>query len=121
MVNDDSAAAVAATAVRVARQLGGRVRFVQILPRALVDEARAAAETALFTTALRALHGRPQVQATFEAPTGDPAAVLVARSRGALRLVVAEPHPHRGHPESVTAYCVAHAACPVEVVPAEQP
>lgn len=121
MANDGSAAAVAATAVRLARQLGGRVRFIQILPPTLRGDARAAAESAMFTTALRALHGRPQIQATFEAPTSDPAAHLVARSRGALRLVLGEDHPHRRHPDSVTAHCVAHAGCVVHVVPAEHP
>ena len=121
MVNDGSAAAVAATAVRLARQLGGRVRFVQILPATLKGDARAAAESAMFSTALGALRGRPQIQATFEAPTSDPAALLVARSRGALRLVLGEDEPHPGQPDSVTAHCIARAGCVVQVVPAEQP
>ena len=119
VVNDGSAAAVAAAAVRIARELSGHVRFVQVLPDTLTGEARAEAESALFSTALRALRGRPRVQATFEAPAGDPGKVLVARSRTALRLVVGADQPHRDHQGTVAAYCVAHAGCTVEVVPLE--
>jgi hypothetical protein len=121
VVNDGSAAAVAAAAVRIARELGGRVRFIQVLPEALTGEARADAEAALFSTALRALRGRPRVQATFEAPTGDPARVLVARSRTALRLVVGADQPHEDHEGTVAAYCVAHAGCVVNVVTPSAP
>lgn len=54
-----------------------------------------------------------------EVEEGDPAAVLVARSKGAELLVVG----NRGHHElaglllgSVSEYCVTHSHCPVVVV-----
>jgi hypothetical protein len=119
VVNDGSAAAVAAAAVRIARELRGRVRFVQVLPDTLTGDARTEAESALFSTALRALRGRPRVQATFEAPVGDPAKVLVARSRTAMRLVVGADQPHLDHEGAVAAYCLAHAGCAVDVVAAD--
>ena len=118
VINDGSAAAVATAAVRIARELRGRVRFIQVLPDSLTGDARAEAEAALFSITLRALRGRPRVQATFEAPTGDPARVLVARSRTAVRLVVGADQPHLDHDGTVAAYCLAHAGCPVLVVPA---
>jgi hypothetical protein len=120
MANDGSAAAVAAAAVRRAREVHGRVRFVQVLPETLSGDARAEVESAMFTTALRALRGSPRVQATFEAPTGDAARVLVARSRTALCLVVGADQPHADHDGAVAAYCVVHAACAVEVVATDQ-
>jgi hypothetical protein len=117
IVNDGSAGDVAAAAVGIARQLRGRVRFVQVLPDNLTGDARAEVESAMFSIALRALHGRPRVQATFEAPAGDPAEVLVKRSRAAIRLVVGADQPHPGDPAPVAAYCLAHARCAVHVVP----
>ncbi len=117
VINDGSAGAVAAVAVRIARELQSGVRFVQVLPESLTGDARAEVESALFSTALRALRGGPRVQATFEAPSGDPARVLVARSRTALRLVVGADQPHPDGDGSVAAYCVANAACAVDVVP----
>jgi len=118
VINDGSAAAVAAAAVRIARELRARVRFIQVLPDTLTAEARAEAEAALFSITLRALHGRPRVQATFESPTGDPARVLVARSRTAIRLVVGADQAHLDHEGTVAAYCLSHAACPVQIVTA---
>jgi hypothetical protein len=117
VINDGSAAAVASAAVRIARELHSGVRFVQVLPDSLTGDARAEVESALFSTALRALRGGPRVQATFEAPSGDPARVLVARSRTALRLIVGADQPHLDGDGAVAAYCVAHAACAVDVVP----
>ena len=118
IVNDGSAGDVAATAVSIARQLRGSVRFVHVLPDKLRGDTRAEVESEMFTIALRALHGRPRVQATFEAHTGDPGKVLVERSRGAVQLVVGADRPHPDHRhEPVAAYCLAHARCAVHVVP----
>ncbi|MGZ4576035.1 MAG: hypothetical protein ACXVXY_13760 [Mycobacteriaceae bacterium] len=116
IVNDGSAALVAQTAVRLARELTGRVRFVQVLPEGLDDHERADAETATFRTALHALHGRPRVQATFEAPIGDPRELLVRRSRLAMALVIGPDMPGAGSEHDVAAYCQAHSGCRVVVV-----
>lgn len=118
IVNDGSATLVAETAVRLARELEGRVRFVQVLPEGLDDHERADAEAATFGTALRALHGRPRVQATFEAPAGDPGELLVRRSLMAMALVVGPDAPGAGPTHEVAAYCQAHSGCRVVVVPA---
>jgi nucleotide-binding universal stress UspA family protein len=115
MVNDGSAALVAETAVHLARELGGRVRFVQVLPSGLDDHERADAEAVIFDTALRALHGRPKVQATFEVPSGEPRELLVNRSRGAMALIVGRDKAGAAH--DVAAYCQAHSGCRVLIVP----
>jgi nucleotide-binding universal stress UspA family protein len=119
IVNDGSAAVVAQAAVRLARELGGTVRFVQVLPVGLDDHERADAEAATFGDALRALHGQPRVQATFEAPSGDPRELLVHRSRLATALVVGQDKPGGGAPHAVAAYCQANSGCRVLVVPAD--
>ena len=117
IINDGSAALVAQTAVRLARELGGRVRFVQVLPDGLDDHERADAEAVTFAAALRALHGRPKVQATFEAPIGDPRELLVRRSRMALALVIGQDQP--GALLGVARYCQANSGCRVLVVTAD--
>jgi hypothetical protein len=118
IVNDGSAALVAQTAVRLARELAGRVRFVQVLSEGLDDHERADAEAATFRAALQALHGRPRVQATFEAPIGDPRELLVQRSRLAMALVIGPDTPGVGAKHAVVAYCQAHSGCRVVVVAA---
>jgi nucleotide-binding universal stress UspA family protein len=117
IVNDGSAAVVAEAAVRLARELGGRVRFVQVLPGGLDDHERADAEAITFSTALRALRGRPRVQATFESPSGDPRELLVNRSRMAMALVVGQDKSDVGARHDVAAYCEANSGCRVVVVP----
>jgi nucleotide-binding universal stress UspA family protein len=116
MTNDGSASDIAAAAVKLARELGAGVRFVQVLSSRVTGEARADAESATFAAALRALHGRPRVRATFEAPWGDPGKLLVDRSLAAMGLVVGADQPHLDHDGTVAAYCLAHARCPVHVV-----
>jgi len=116
LTTDGSAAGVAEAAVRLACERRGRVRFVQLLPKVLTGDARADAQSALFTTALRALQVRPRIQATFEAPPGDPARVLVSRSRAAIALVVGADSAQLDDPDGVATYCQAHAACTVNVV-----
>lgn len=117
IVNDGSAEVVAQTAVRLARELEGRVRFVQVLPDGLDDHERADAAAATFGTALHALRGRPKVQATFEAPVGDPRELLVRRSLAAMALVVGRDSRVDGPSHDVAAYCQAHSGCRVIVVP----
>jgi nucleotide-binding universal stress UspA family protein len=122
LVNDGQARDVAAAAVRLARDLGACVRFVQVLPEGLEADDRAEADAATFVAALDALQGRPRVQATFESPSGDPPVVLVARSRRAVGLVVGADRPGGpGEPALVAAYCRAHAGCPVHVVGSADP
>lgn len=116
ITNDGWAGLVAETAVRLARSVGGRVRFVQVLPEGLDAEERADAEAVLFGAAMGALRGQPRVQATFESPAGDPARLLVDRSRLATALVVGRDQPDApGH--RVAAYCQAHSGCRVTLVP----
>lgn len=117
ITNDGSASLVAGTAVGVARSLGGRVRFVQVLPEGLDPEERADAEAVLFGVAMGALRGQPRVQATFESPTGDPGHLLVDRSRVATALVVGRDQPGASTGHTVAAYCQTHCGCRVVVVP----
>ena len=114
---DGSAHEVALEAVRLARELDVAVRFVQMLPEELQPADRAEADTAMFEAALKALRGRPRVQATFETPSRDPREVLVARARGAAGLVVAADRSNAlGEPARVAAYCAAHAGCLLHIV-----
>jgi hypothetical protein len=117
LVNDRSISAVAAAAVCMARDLGAHVRFVQVVPVGTAPEERAEIESTAFSVALNALHGRPRIKATFEYPTGDPALLLVERSRGALGLVVgADSVGMYAGPGTVAQYCQDHAGCRVYVV-----
>ena len=120
LATDGSAAAVAEVAVRWACERRGRVRFLQLLPEGLSTEARADTQAATFTTALRALRALPPVQAIFEAPSGDPTSVLVARSRGAIGLVVGAGATDPDDAGGVAGYCRAHAGCTVRVVTADE-
>ena len=121
LVNDGSAPAVAAEAVRLANQHESSIRFVQVVPSELDSLERADAETATFAAGLHALrHGRHR-GATFESPVGDPGRLLVDRSARAIALVIGEdrmggPEAATGEDATVGAYCVAHARCPVHVV-----
>jgi nucleotide-binding universal stress UspA family protein len=117
ITNDGSASLVAGTAVDLARSLGGRVRFVQVLPEGLDAEERADSEAVLFGTAMTALRGHPRVQATFESPVGDPSHLLVDRSRVAMALVVGRDQPGATVGHTVAAYCQTHCGCRVVVVP----
>lgn len=121
LVNDGSAAAVAAAAVHLANVHEASIRFVQVVPAALDSFERADAETATFAAGLHALHHGRHRGATFESPVGDPGRLLVDRSAKAIALVIGEdrsggPDAPAGAP-AVGAYCVAHARCPVHVVP----
>lgn len=120
LVNDGSVGDVAVVAVRLARQSGSRVRLVQVLPEGMSPEDRSDVESTTFAVALRALHGRPRVQATFEYPAGDPGQVLVERSRGALALVVGQDDNPTDQGSCTARYCEEHAGCRVHVVCAAQ-
>jgi len=127
LVNDGSAPAVAAEAVRLANLHEASIRFVQVVPTELDSLERADAETATFAAGLHALrHGRHR-GATFESPVGDPGRLLVDRSARAIALVVGEdrtggPDAPGGEDETGTvgAFCMAHARCPVHVVSRSQ-
>jgi hypothetical protein len=123
LVNDGSAAAVAAEAVHLANLHEASIRFVQVVPTALDSFERADAETATFAAGLHALHHGRHRGATFESPVGDPGRLLVDRSAKAIALVIGEDRATgpdapigTGDAAAVSAYCVAHARCPVHVV-----
>lgn len=107
-------AAVARAAVREALSRGARVRFLQVVPADATDVERAAADEATFGVALKAVREAPKVPVTFESVTGDPARVLVERSRGAALLVICCGDPDRM--SATAAYCLEHAACDVLTV-----
>ena len=124
LVNDGSAAAVAAAAVHLANLHEAPIRFVLVVPSALDSFERADAETATFAAGLHALHHGRHRGATFESPVGDPGRLLVDRSARAIALVIGEdrlggPDAPLGAGDGATvgAYCLAHARCPVHVVP----
>jgi hypothetical protein len=117
LVNDRSVEQVAATAVRLARELEARICFVQVVPEGTEPAERAEIESAAFAVALKALRGSPRVHASFEYPSGDPGRLLVERSRNALGLVVGEddldaPQGSGG----VARFCLDEAGCQVHVV-----
>ena len=114
LVNDGMASAVAGAAVREAVNRAARVRFVQVLPVGLSSEDRAEMDVAMFGVALRALHRQRRVPCTFETVEGEPAQMLVERSRGAAVLVVGRDAPDAD--VRVGQYCQEHAVCDVLTV-----
>lgn len=114
LVNDDTAPLVARASVALATDLGCGLRFVHALRPGQEDDG----SSAVFDTAMRAVRGTA-VRATFEVAHGDPADVLVDRSRGARVLVVATDRPALPEDETTptTATTVAgRAACRIELV-----
>jgi len=115
LVNDGSARAVAAAAVREAADRVARVRFVQVIPVGERAQGDTGADDAVFTTALGALRGHSRIHCTFELATGEAHRVLVERSHRASLLVVGE---DQSTPEaSIAQYCRLHASCDVRTVP----
>lgn len=115
LVNDDVASLVATSAVALASELGCRVRFVHVV-RSDVD--RDDGDSTVFETAMRALRGT-KVQAAFEVIAGDPADVLVDRSRVARALVIGCDRPGVAEDEcepSTARLCQAAALCDVRIV-----
>jgi hypothetical protein len=120
LVNDGSALPVAAAAVREAVRRRLPVRFLQLVagvPGTGHDSA-AEADEATFRAGLHALHGHPRTPSTFELVIGDPATQVVARSRGAVVLVVGD-HPRDERGPSLADYCRAHADCAIQTVDLE--
>lgn len=115
LVNDGSAVRVAKAAVQEAVRLGATVRFVQVVPEDVDEDTLAAADTATFRAALRALRGHPRTPSTFELVQGQPQEVLVDRSRHAAVLFVGADQYTPG--AFVAEYCRRHADCAVETVP----
>ena len=116
LVNDGSALPVAAAAVREAVRRRLPVRFLQLVagvPGTGHDSS--VADEATFRAGLHALHGHPRTPSTFELVIGDPATQVVARSRGAVVLVVGN-HPSDERGPSLADYCRAHADCAVHAV-----
>jgi hypothetical protein len=114
LVNNGVAGAVARAAVREAARRGSRVRFVQVLPVGLTEEERADADRETFRVALRALRGQSRVPCSFEVLEGDPAKILVDRSRRASILVVGRDTPDSA--DHIAGYCQEHAECDVLTV-----
>jgi len=118
LVNDGSAVRVAKAAVQEAVRLGATVRFIQVIPEGVDEDALAAADTATFRAALRALRGHPRTPSTFELVQGEPQQVLVDRSRHAAVLFVGADHSIPG--AFVADYCRRHASCAVQTVPVRE-
>ena len=115
LVNDGSALPVAAAAVREAVRRRLPVRFLQLVAGVPGNDSSAEADEATFSAGLHALHGHPRTPSTFELVIGDPATQVVARSRGAVVLVVGD-HPRDERGPSLADYCRAHADCAVQAV-----
>jgi len=115
LVNDGSALPVAAAAVREAVRRRLPVRFLQLVAGIPGNDSSAEADEATFSAGLHALHGHPRTPSTFELVIGDPATQVVARSRGAVVLVVGD-HPRDERGPSLADYCRAHADCAVQAV-----
>jgi hypothetical protein len=115
LVNDGSALPVAAAAVREAVRRRLPVRFLQLVAGIPGNDSSAGADEATFSAGLHALHGHPRTPSTFELVIGDPATQVVARSRGAVVLVVGD-HPRDERGPSLADYCRAHADCAVQAV-----
>jgi hypothetical protein len=115
LLDDGSAGPVAVVAVHeaVARQLP--VRFLQVVPVGLDDEAKALTEEALFRAGLHALRGHPRTRSIFETMPTPTSRAVRARSRYAALLVVGEVPPY-----SVTTLLAdepdSTVLCPVRVV-----
>ncbi|KRE62933.1 universal stress protein [Nostocoides sp. Soil756] len=114
LVHDGHTAAVAEAAVREAARRGSRVRFLQVLPRGLSEEAHANVETALFGIAVDALRAAPHLACTFESVVGTPAETLVEETRRADLLVLGADDP--AAVVRVAEHCQAHCVCEVMVV-----
>ncbi|PKW25509.1 universal stress protein [Phycicoccus duodecadis] len=114
LVHDGHTTAVAEAAVREAARRGSRVRFLQVLPRGLSEEAHANVETALFRIAVDALRAAPHLACTFESVVGTPAETLVEETRRADLLVLGADDPEAA--VRVADHCRAHCVCEVLVV-----
>ncbi|WP_426565928.1 hypothetical protein ACPPVT_05010 [Angustibacter sp. McL0619] len=93
---------------------GARVLFLQVAAAHLSPEDRDGVDRATFRAALRGLKGLNRLSSSFEVVQGDPALVLVERSRGASLLVIGRDAPVDGH--DVAGRCTQQASCDVLAV-----
>lgn len=115
LADDVDAFAVARAAVREAVTRGAPIRFLQVVPGHLDDEACSLAEEAMFRAGLRALRGNPRTHSLFEVVRTEVATAVRARSRDAA-LVVVGADGERWGPRSLAEQCRMAAACPVRNV-----
>jgi nucleotide-binding universal stress UspA family protein len=117
VMDDDSTGAIARVAVQEAVSRGAPVRFIQIVPTHLDDEACSVAEESVFRAALHALRGHPRTPSVFEVVRSHVLTVVRSRSRHAALVVVGSDGVRVGG-LSVSEQCLAAAGCPVRTVPA---
>jgi hypothetical protein len=113
---DGSADRVAAVAVTEAVARQAPVRFLQVVPAHLDDEARSLAEEAMFRAGLHALRGHPRTQSVFEVVRNHTSSMIRSRSREAALMVVGVDQPQPGR-RSLVDQCLKAAQCPVRPVP----
>lgn len=116
LVDDGSADLVAAAAVQEAVARQAPVRFLQVVPARLDDEARSLAEEGMFRAGLHALRGHPRTPSVFEVVRDQTAPTIRTRSRDACLVVVAVDQPQPGRP-SLADQCLKASRCPVRTVP----
>lgn len=116
LVDDGLANHVATLAVQEAVERQAPVRFLQIVPTQLDDEARSIVEEAMFRAGLQALRGHPRTASVFEVVRRHPSAVLVRRSRAAALVVVGVSNEQAPEPQTLAGRCARAAGCPVRTV-----
>jgi hypothetical protein len=117
LVDDGFADRVAIAAVREAVHRQAPVRFLQVIPLHLDDEARARVEEETFRAGLHALRGHPRTLSVFEVIRRRPAAEVRRRSQSAALLVIGIVDQVAREPQSLTERCAQVANCPVHAVP----
>jgi hypothetical protein len=117
LVDDGSAASVAAVAVQEAVERQAPVRFLQVVPAHLGDEARSLVEERMFRAGLHALRGHPRTASVFQVVACRPSAVLRRRSQDAALVVVGVSNEQAPARPSLGSRCARVAGCPVRTVP----
>jgi hypothetical protein len=115
LVDDGSAGAVASVAVQEAVARHAPVRFIQVMPPQLDDQARSIAEEAMFREGLHALRGHPRTHIVFEVLQGGAREMIRSRSRNAELLVVGD--EQKSELSSLADQCLEASRCPVRKVP----
>lgn len=114
LVDDSTAEAVARAAVRTAKRLGARVRFLQMVVDGHRDlEATAASDHRTFLAAMEALQGS-NLRGAFEVVSTDATDRLVEIGAHATRLVLWDDRAEAG--ASLVARCLGRGICPVQLV-----
>ena len=117
LVDAGSADTVASIAVQEAVARHTPVRFLQIVPAHLDDEARSRAEESMFRAGLRALRGHPRTHSVFEVVGSHPSTVVRSRSRDAALVVLGFDEQRLGS-RSLADQCLEAARCPARIVSA---